>query len=77
MDDTIKAFVEALDYGEQIILLGKIQDVSDNDLAQQIGVTRPTVANRKTAIIAKLGQEVMEHFREAFTPRHFSALDLK
>ncbi len=60
MQTTIATLVSDLDPVHRIVLIGKSQDISDGDLAQRVGVSRPTLAKRKTEVLARVQAELIE-----------------
>lgn len=60
MQTTIATLVADLDPVHRVVLIGKSQDISDGDLAQRVGVSRPTLARRKTEALARVQAELIE-----------------
>jgi hypothetical protein len=65
MQTTIAALAADLDPVHRIVLIGKSQDVSDGDLAQRVGLSRPTLAKRKTEVLARVQAELIEDLPNA------------
>lgn len=55
----VRTFEDDLDEIDRIVLLCKSQDISDNDVADHVDRSRPWVADRKKAVFARVGEEVM------------------
>ena len=51
-------FVNKLTHEEQVVLACKLQDVADAVVAQELGVSRPTVVSRKKALFEKMRNEL-------------------
>lgn len=61
MHTMITSLVSDLDTVHRIVLIGKSQDISDGDLAQRVGVSRPTLAKRKIEVLARVQAELIEN----------------
>jgi len=73
MTETVRSFEETLDDVDRTVLLCKSQDISDHDVAERLGRSRPWVADRKSVVFARVGEEVMADLP---TDLHSSALRL-
>jgi hypothetical protein len=56
--DTARNITEKLSIQEARILAMKMAGMADGDIAQAVGLSRPTVAKRRTEIMRGLGQEL-------------------
>jgi DNA-binding Xre family transcriptional regulator len=65
MRTTIASLAADLDPVHRVVLLGKSQDISDGDLAQRVGISRPTLAKRKTEALARVQAELIEELPRA------------
>lgn len=65
MQTTIATLAADLDPVHRVVLLGKSQDISDGDLAQRVGISRPTLAKRKTEALARVQAELIEELPNA------------
>lgn len=65
MQTMIAALAADLDPVHRIVLIGKSQDVSDGDLAQRVGISRPTLAKRKNEVLARVQAELIEELTNA------------
>lgn len=65
MQTTIATLVSDLDPVHRVVLIGKSQDVSDGDLAQRVGISRPTLAKRKTEALTRVQAELIEELPSA------------
>ena len=62
MRSVMSTFVARLSEADQQILLSKSQGVSDAEIARSLGRSRPWVAQRKQAVLDRVGSEVMRDF---------------
>jgi DNA-binding Xre family transcriptional regulator len=65
MQTTIATLAADLDPVHRVVLMGKSQDISDGDLAQRVGISRPTLAKRKTEALARVQAELIEELPSA------------
>lgn len=57
-------FAQALSGEERLVLAYKFQDISDQVVADALGVSRPTVINRKKDVFSRLRVELLEEIPE-------------
>ena len=60
MKTMIKSFVADLEPEHRDVLLGKTQEISDDDLATRLGRSRPWVADRKKEVLEKAGNVISD-----------------
>ncbi len=65
MQTTIATLVSDLDPVHRVVLIGKSQEISDGDLAQRVGISRPTLAKRKTEALTRVQAELIEELPSA------------
>lgn len=65
MQTTIATLVSDLDPVHRVVLIGKSQDISDGDLAQRVGISRPTLAKRKSEALTRVQAELIEELPSA------------
>jgi len=61
MNSLITSFAPTLESVQRIVLLGKSQGMSDADLAQRLGRSRPWIADRKVEVLTRVQEELMDH----------------
>lgn len=65
MQTTIATLVSDLDPVHRVVLIGKSQEISDGDLAQRVGISRPTLAKRKSEALTRVQAELIEELPSA------------
>lgn len=65
VNDIATRVLESTDLQGRIILRAKLNDVSDGDIAVRLGVSRPTVASRKAALLERLRAELEGQSKES------------
>jgi hypothetical protein len=64
MNESITTLAPALEPVQRVVLIGKSQGISDGDLAQQLGRSRPWVADRKTEALALVQRDLIDQLPE-------------
>lgn len=65
MQTTIATLAADLESVHRIVLIGKSQDISDGELAQRVGISRPTLAKRKTEALTRVQVELIQDLPSA------------
>jgi hypothetical protein len=60
MNDLITSLAPTLDPVQRIVLLGKSQGMSDVELAQSVGRSRPWIADRKAEVLKRVQEELID-----------------
>jgi predicted XRE-type DNA-binding protein len=66
-----QSLANSLSHDQRVVLVLKSQNVSDAQVAAEVGVSRPTVADMKKSVLSRVGQELI---RELPASRHERAM---